>query len=88
MASTIKMKDKDKKRMDELRARLLLQGINLKQEELLSRLLDLGENFMLDLDNLPMKQLSEKDKEKIRSREYKMGVTSEETIDQDLYGEY
>ena len=88
MASTIKMKDKDKKRMDELRARLLLQGINLKQEELLSRLLDLGENFMLDLDNLPMKQLSEKDKDKIRSREYKMGVTSEETIDQDLYGEY
>ncbi len=88
MASTIKMKDQDKKRLDELRARLLLHGINLKQEELLSRLLDLGENFLLDLNYLPMKKLSEREKEEIHSRGFKMGPSSEETIDKDLYGDH
>lgn len=80
------MKENDKKRLDELRAKLLLNGINLKQEELLSKLLDLGENFLLDLNNLPMKQLSKKEKEKIMSRKYKMGQTSSRTIDEELYG--
>lgn len=80
------MKDDDKVRLDELRAKLLLQGINLKQEELLTRLLDLGENFLLDINELPMKKLSEYEKTEIRSRGYKMGLTSEESIDKEIYG--
>ncbi len=86
MAATVKLRDEDKERLDRLRAKLLLAGINLKQEELLSRLIDLGENFLLGLDRLEMNPLSEKEKKQILSREYRLGDKSWETIDQDLYG--
>ena len=86
MSSTIKMRADDKKQLDKLKAALLLNGISLKQEELLSRLVDLGENFLLDFDSVPMKKLSQEEKEKILSRGYKMGPTSSKTIDEELYG--
>ncbi len=86
MAPTIKLKDSDKVRLDELRAKLLLNGINYKQEELLSKLLDLGESFLLDINSIPMKRLSEDEKDKILSRGYKMGFSSEDSIDTDVYG--
>ncbi len=85
MASTVKLRDRDKKRLDELRAKLLLQGISLNQEELLAKLVDLGENFLL-IDTLPMRKLSQKKKESILKRGFDLGVTSEETIDSELYG--
>lgn len=58
----MKLKDKDKERLDQLRAKLLLAGVNLKQEELLSWLIDLGEHFLPGLDQLQMKKLSEEEK--------------------------
>ncbi|MCY3415081.1 MAG: hypothetical protein INQ03_25745 [Candidatus Heimdallarchaeota archaeon] len=85
MASTIKMKEDDKRRLDELRANLLINGINLKQEELISKLIELGEIFLLDLNHIPMKKLSPSKKKKILSRGYKMGSNSS-TIDEELYG--
>ena len=87
MVSAIKVSAKDKMRLDELQAKLLLYGINLRQEELLSRLIDLGENYLLDLNSIPMKKLSEAEKEEIRSRGFNMGPSSEKTIDKDLYGD-
>ena len=86
MAATIKMKDRDKERLDSLRARLLLNGIKLNQEELLSRLLDIGENYLLNLDNIPMKKITRKRKQEILSRAIDMGVNSEDTVDDDIYG--
>ena len=50
MASSIKLEDKDKERLDTLKAKLSFHGINLNQEQLFSKLLDLGENFLIDLN--------------------------------------
>ncbi|RMG30179.1 MAG: hypothetical protein D6732_16785 [Methanobacteriota archaeon] len=86
MAATVKLKDEDKKRLDRLRAKLLLAGVNLKQEELLSRLIDLGENFLPGLDQLQMKKLSGEEKKRIMARKYRLGGKSWKTIDQELYG--
>lgn len=87
MASTIKMRGEDKKRLDQLRAKLLLAGIKMNQEDLLNKLLDLGENYLLDIDMIPMNKLSKSRKEEILTRGYDMGVTSEKTVDKDIYGE-
>ena len=86
MAVSVKLRDEDKERLDRLRAKLLLAGVNLNQEELLSRLIDLGESFLPGLDHLQMKELSEEERKQILSRKYKLGGGSWKTIDDELYG--
>ena len=50
MASSIKVKNIDLERLETIRAKLSFNGMNLNQEELFSKLLNLGENFINDLN--------------------------------------
>ena len=87
MAKTIKLRDNDKKRLDQLRAQLLLRGIKLNQEEFLSRLFDLAEKNLSEFEEISMKELTPERKSELLARGFKMGITSEETVDQDIYGD-
>lgn len=86
MVKTIKLRDVDKKRLDQLKAKLLLKGVKVNQEELLSQILDLAEKNLSELENVSMKNLTPERKVELLARGFKMGITSEETVDQDIYG--
>jgi hypothetical protein len=86
MVKTIKLRDNDKIRLDQLRAELLLSGVNLNQEEFLSKLLDLAEKNLSTFKEFSFKELTPEKKAEILARGFKMGITSEESVDRDIYG--
>lgn len=87
MTVTLKMRNDDKERLDRLRAKLLLQGVKLNQEELIAKLVDLGESYLPELTAQTRKKPSKKEIERIMSVSFDMGPSSENTIDEDIYGE-
>ena len=87
MTVTLKMRDNDKERLDKLRAKLLLHGVKLNQEELIARLVDLGESYLPELTVETRKKPSKKELNRIMAVSFDMGPSSENTIDEDIYGE-
>ena len=89
MSENIKIHEKDKQIFDMLQAELTFKtGKKITQQELFSRLIEFvragKDNFFGSVSKLP---LSEKEKRKIRSLQWDMGVeTSEEEIDLIVYG--
>ncbi len=87
MTVTLKMRNDDKERLDRLRAKLLLHGVKLNQEELIAKLVDLGESYLPELTAHTRKKPSKEEIERIMSVSFDMGPSSNETIDEDIYGE-
>jgi hypothetical protein len=87
MRASIKIRIEDKERIDKLRAKLLLHGIRLSQEELLAKLIDLGEKELLQLVEKSSLPVSKKRKEEILSRGFDLPVIEVEEMDEILYGE-
>ena len=86
MTVTLKMRNNDKERLDKLRAKLLLHGVKFNQEELIARLLDLGESYLPELTAQARKKPSGEIVDKIVSVSFDMGPSSAD-IDEDIYEE-
>ncbi len=84
MATTIKISSESKDRLEKLRARLLLQGRKLKQEELIDFIIMLAETNPLILNQGEYKGLSSKEQENFFSFTFKAGNSSK-SIDEELY---
>lgn len=84
MATTIKISDDSKEKLEKIRARLLLQGKKLKQEELIDFIISLAETSPIILNQGEFKGLTSKQKEKFFSFSFK-GGRSEKSIDEEIY---
>ena len=84
MATTIKISDKSKERLEKLRARLLLQGRKLKQEELIDFIITIAENNPMILNQGAYKGLTNKEQENFFSFTFK-AKDSSKSIDEELY---
>ena len=87
MRTSIKIRIEDKERIDKLRAKLLLIGIKLSQEELLGKLIELGEKELLQVLEKQSTPMSKKKKEQILSRGFDLPVVRIEEMDEIIYGE-
>ena len=87
MATTVKIRDEDKEKLDRLRAHLLLKGIKLNQEELLSKIITISETHQMLFDEEGFEPLSDKQIEEIMKLTFSLGKSSHKTIDEELYGE-
>ena len=84
MATTIKINDDTKKRLDRLRARLLLQGKKFKQDELIDFIVTLAEMNPLLLNQEVYKGPTTEEQNRFFSLTFKAGKTSK-SIDEVLY---
>ena len=84
MATTIKINDDTKERLDRLRARLLLQGKKLKQDELLDFITQLTEASPLILNHDKYNGPTTEEQKRFFSITFKAG-TSTKTIDEEIY---
>jgi hypothetical protein len=84
MATTIKINDDTKERLDRLRARLLLQGRKLKQDELLDFIIQLAEASPLILNQDKYNGPTTEEQKRFFSTTFKAG-TSTKTIDEEIY---
>jgi hypothetical protein len=87
MSTSVKIRDKDKERLDRIKAKLTLRGIKLNQEQLLGKIISIAEASPLLFDELEFKSVSNERKQEILAKSYALGSTREETIDDDLYGD-
>ncbi len=84
MATTIRISDASKDKLDRIKARLLLQGKKLKQDELIDFIISLAETSPLILNQGKFTGLTKKQKEKFFSFSFNAGNSSK-TIDEELY---
>lgn len=84
MATTIKIKNDTKERLDRLRARLLLQGKKFKQDELIDFIVKLAEMNPLILNQEDYKGPTSEEQDKFFSISFKASKTSK-SIDEELY---
>ena len=84
MATTIKISDKSKEKLEKLRARLLLQGRKYKQDELIDFIITLAETNPLIINQSEYKGLSSKDQDKFFAFTFKGGRSSK-SIDEEIY---
>lgn len=84
MATTIKISDESKEKLEKLRARLLLQGRKFNQEELLSFIISVAESSPILLSQGEYKGLASRQQKKFFDFTFKAG-TSEKTIDEEIY---
>ena len=82
--TTVKIRTEDKGRLDKIRSELLLKGIKLNQEELLSKIIALAETSPLLLDKDYQIQPTEDELEEILNFNFSLGK-SEKTIDETIY---
>lgn len=85
MATTIRISDEIKKRLDKIKAQLLMQGVKLKQDELIEKLVILAEANPMLFQKQMFSGVDKETKKKIMSVSFDLGESSEETIDDDLY---
>jgi len=85
MTTTVKIRDEDKEKLDRIKAKLVLRGVKLNQEELLGKIIDLAESSPLLLDKVEFSGVSEHRKKEILSYAFSLGTSQEETIDHELY---
>ena len=86
MRANIKIRIEDKERIEKLRAKLLLIGVKLSQEELLGKLIELGEKELLQILEKPT-PMSKRKKEQILARGFDLPVVRMEEMDEIIYGE-
>ena len=84
MATTIKISDSSKMKLERLRARLFLQGRKFKQEELIDFIISLAETSPLILNKGEYKGLSKPEKEEFLAFTFK-GGKSDKSIDEEIY---
>ena len=84
MATTIKISDTSKMKLERLRARLLLQGRKFKQEELIDFIILLAETSPLTLNKGEYKGLSKSEKDEFLGFTFK-GGNSDKSIDEEIY---
>jgi hypothetical protein len=87
VSSTVKLSKELKERFEKLRAQFMIKGKKLKQEELLEILISIGEISPLLLEREVYSPLPVDEQQKILQDKMKLGTSSEEDIDRDLYGE-
>lgn len=84
MATTIKISNESKERLEKLRARLLLQGRKFKQDELIDFIISLAETNPIILNQSEYKGLSSKEQKRFFSFTFKAGKSAK-SIDEELY---
>ena len=84
MATTIKISNESKERLEKLRARLILQGRKFKQDELIDFIISLAETNPIILNQSDYKGLSSKEQEKFFSFTFKAGKSTK-SIDEEIY---
>ena len=84
MATTIKISDESKEKLERLRARLLLQGRKLKQDELIDFIISLAETSPFILNQGEYKGLSSEAQEEFFAFTFKAGK-SRKSIDEEIY---
>ncbi len=87
MATTIRISTQVKERLDRIKAQLLLQGIKLKQDELIEKLVTLAEAHPMMFQDQVFIGVSDKTIEDIMNVSFDLGKGTEETINKDLYGD-
>ncbi len=87
MATTIRISGKIKERLDRIKAQFLLQGIKLRQDELIERLVTLAEAHPMIFQDQMFKGVDVKTMSEIMNVSFDLGSGSEETINEDLYGD-
>jgi hypothetical protein len=84
MTTTIKISNESKEKLERIRARLLLQGRKLRQDELIDFIISLAEASPIILNQEKFKGLTSKEKEKFFSFTFN-GGNSTKSIDEELY---
>ena len=84
MATTIKIRNDTKERLERLRARLLLQGKKFKQDELIDFIIKLAEMNPLLLNQEEYKGPTTEEQNQFFSITFKTGKSSK-SIDEELY---
>ncbi len=84
MATTIKIKNDTKERLEKIRARLLLQGKKLKQDELIDFIVKLAEMNPLLLNQEEYKGPTSDEQKEFFSLTFKGGKNLK-SIDEELY---
>ena len=84
MATTIKVSDETKEKLDRIRARLLLQGKKLKQEELIDFIISLAETNPIISGDKEYEGLSSKEQKEFLSFTFKT-ERSKKSIDEEIY---
>ena len=87
MATTVKIREIDKEKLDFIKARMLLKGIKLNQEELLGKIISIADTHPSLIDDESAIKLTDEEIDDKLKTSFKMGISSHETIDEDLYGE-
>ena len=86
MATTIKIRDDTKNRLDNIKAALQLNGTKLKQEDLIDLIISIAESHPMLLDTAIKWKVDPKIKKRVMSNTFDLGTSSHETIDEELYG--
>ena len=84
MVITIRINDKTKERLEKLRARLLLQGRKLEQDELIEFIVSLAEMNPLLLNQEEYKGPTTKEQKEFFSPTFKSGQSTK-SVDEELY---
>ncbi len=85
MATTIKIRDETKNRLDNIKAALQLKGTKIKQEDLVDLIISIAESHPMLLESVIEWKIDPKIKERVMSNTFDLGTSSHETIDDELY---
>lgn len=86
MATTIKIREDTKKRLDLLKATIQLSGKKINQEDLIDLIVMIAESHPLILDRVIDWNIDSKIKERVLSNIFELKPSSYKTIDEELYG--
>lgn len=86
MATTIKIREETKNRLDNLKASLQLKGKKIKQEDLIDLIISIAESHPMLLESVIEWKLDPKIKKRVMSNVFDLGPSSHDTIDDELYG--
>jgi hypothetical protein len=85
MATTIKIREDTKIRLDVLKATLQLKGKKINQEDLIDILVMIAESHPLLLDRVIDWSIDVNTKERVLSNVFDLGPSSHKTKDEELY---
>jgi hypothetical protein len=85
MATTIKIRDDTKNRLDNIKATLQLKGTKIKQEDLIDLIISIAEAHPMLLESVIEWKIDPQIKKRVMSNTFDLGPSSHETIDEELY---
>ena len=86
MATTIKIRQDTKERLDKMKAILQLKGRRIKQEDLIDIIISIAEAHPMLLENVLEWKVEDDVKNRVLSNIFDLGPSSHNTIDEELYG--